>query len=179
MLEIQKIEANITPRHIFIGITAEHQNFEKGCRVLSSELMANSDNTQLFFEKRHEPGEPHWKEGGFECIDEYGARRAFHLDALIVAPNQKPLIMGMSRRGRKPNPNKEQPVIDPNKPKKGRGRPSIAPELRKSQPYIPNGGQRGRKSDPLKKAAREQKLEEMAELREKGLLRRGRPKKTN
>lgn len=100
----------------------------------------------FYFRKKHEPGEPMWKDGGYECYDEYGMFRAFHLDALIVHP----------RIFKKKSRSKAAKEILGDKPKGKRGRPKMDPALKKTvEVYVPTGGKRGRpKMDPsLKKTA--------------------------
>ncbi len=172
MLEIIQIEGKIMPRMAFKGVEPEQLDFKEGDRVISADLKFRGDETRLYFRKKHEPNTPSWKDGGYECVDEYGMRRAFFLDALILHPNQRWYdISGKKGKGRPKGSGAVKPPIDPDKPKGKRGRPSLSPEekqkreteisnkpkgtgkrgrpamdpsLRKTKPYIPSGKPRGR-----------------------------------
>jgi hypothetical protein len=114
----------------------------------------------FYFKKRHEPNTPMWKEGGYECYDENGAFRAFHLDSLIIHPR---IFRGKSKSKAaselivdKPKGKRGRPKMDSTMKKtvevyvkKGtpRGRPKMNPELKKTvTEYVPTGGRRGRPS---------------------------------
>jgi hypothetical protein len=148
-------------------------NFKPNIEVLPAETYEASGSIRYYYLKKHDVGEPHWQEGGYECFDSTGAKRSFHLDALIIHPGA---VEGKrphktSKRGR---PKKGETAIkldvDPNAPKRGRGRPKKDPsELvvkrvntggKRGRPrknpdevkvkeYKPTGGKRGRpKKDP-------------------------------
>jgi len=109
-------------------------------------LYYNSDvaSGNFYFKQKHEPGTPMWENGGYECYDENGAFRAFHLDALIIHPR---IFKGKSK-------SKAAIELITNKPKGKKGRPKMDPSLKKTtEVYVPTGGKRGRpKMDPsLKK----------------------------
>ena len=122
----------------------QYMNFEPGIDVLPA-MYYNSEvaSGNFYFVKRHEPGEQFWKDGGYECVDDYGMKRAFHLDALIVHPR---IFKGKT---------KAKVKVDEDKPKGKKGRPPMDPSLKKQiTEYTPTGNKRGRpKMDPsLKKA---------------------------
>lgn len=171
--------------------------FKPGIEVLPAQYYDSDNGGEFQYLKRHEVGEKGWKDGGHEVIDDYGLRRAFHLDALIVHPKvfktkrkqktydfiqqqlgPQPEMTGEKRkRGRPalpPELRKVQEVYVPKGTK--RGRPKKDPsELKTQKVYVPNGGKRGRKPlDPEVKAQREAEKAKLALLPKKG---RGRPKK--
>jgi hypothetical protein len=139
------------PRKAYMLNEEEKQiylDFKEGIEVLPAAYSESETADTFNYVKRHEPGEKGWKDGGYECIDSYGLKRAFYLDALIVHPK-------VFRTKRKPTHITKSEF---NKPEPGkRGRPSLPPELRKTQPYVPTGARRGRKPlDPSLK--KEQKI---------------------
>lgn len=192
-------------RKIFVNLKPEHIEFKQGQRVLPAEFVGVPDQGPVYYNKTYPPGTKHYSDGGHQCITEMGGYRTFHLDALMIHPNemkksQRVTIDGLKRRGRPSNPNKVQkdsdapkgkrgrkpldpeeklkremekaakleanperkrgrkalsdeerakrlatnPPKDPNAPKGKRGRPSLPEHLKKSKPYVPNGGKRGR-----------------------------------
>ena len=112
----------------------QYTEFTSGIDVLpamyySSEVASGN----FYFVKRHEPGEQFWRDGGYECVDDHGMKRAFHLDALIVHPR---VFQGKT---------KAKVKVDEDKPKGKKGRPKMDPSLKKSfAVYVPTGGKRGR-----------------------------------
>jgi len=140
-MEIINVEANIMSRKAYV-IEADEQHlldFKEGVEVLPAQYFENDYGNKFYFKQRHEDGEKGWKGGGFECYDTTGAKRAFHLDALIVHPKLF----------------KKKAKVQENKPKGKRGRPKIDPSLKKTPTvYVKTGGKRGRpKMDPaLKKS---------------------------
>ena len=175
-------------------------DFKPGIEVLPAQYYDSDNGGEFQYLKRHEVGEKGWKEGGHEVIDDFGLRRAFHLDALIIHPK-----VFKSKRKQKTYDfiQQQTPIsgVESNEPKRGRGRPAIAPELRKTptvyvpkgtgrgrprkdpseiktpKVYVPTGGQRGRKPlSPEIKAQRE--IEKAAKLASKPIRGRGRPKKS-
>jgi hypothetical protein len=122
----------------------QYTEFKPGIDVLPA-MYFNSEvaSGNFYFVTKHEPGEQFWRDGGYECVDEHGMKRAFHLDALIVHPR---IFKGKT---------KAKTEVNENKPKGKKGRPPMDPSLKKQiTEYIPTGGKRGRpKMDPsLKKA---------------------------
>jgi hypothetical protein len=135
----------------------EYLNFESGIDVLPAAHYESDTAGNFYYVKKHEPGEKFWPEGGYECIDDYGMKRAFYLDALIVHPRvfkgktkakvkvdeDKP----KGKRGRPPMDPSLKKIVTEYKPTGGkRGRPAADPALRKSYVYVPTGGKRGRPS---------------------------------
>jgi hypothetical protein len=134
----------------------ELTDFKPGIDVLPAAHYESDTAGNFYYVTKHEPGERFWKEGGYECVDDYGMKRAFHLDALIIHPRvfkgktkakvkvdeDKP----KGKRGRPPmDPSLKKPVVE-YKPTGGkRGRPKMDPSLKKvSAVYVPTGGKRGR-----------------------------------
>jgi hypothetical protein len=109
----------------------------------------------FYFKKRHEPNTPMWKEGGYECYDENGAFRAFHLDSLIIHPR--------IFRGKSKSKAASELIVD--KPKGKRGRPKMDSTMKKTvEVYVPTGNPRGRKKkDP-------------SELKSKPYVKSGKPR---
>lgn len=91
-------------------------NFTTGIRVQPAQYH-NYPNYYFEFVRRHEPGEPMWSHGGYECreIDRENSwlskSRAFHLDALIVHSslykNLKPNIKNTTEHGNTESSSKE------------------------------------------------------------------------
>lgn len=148
---IEKPASMETMRKAYV-LTDEEQHlleFKNGEEVIPAENYDIAQSIRYFYVKSHEPGSKHWKEGGYECIDSTGAKRAFHLDALIRHPeiaNGGKRITQTRRRGRpKMGAVIKLEPIDPNAPKRGRGRPRKDPsELIVKPDYKPTGGKRGR-----------------------------------
>ena len=87
-MKVIEVEANIAPRKVYI-VDADEQHFlefKEDIEVLPAIYYESDPGTKFFFRKRHEDGEPGWRGGGYECVEENGAKRAFHLDSLIVHP---------------------------------------------------------------------------------------------
>jgi hypothetical protein len=136
-------------------------NFKVDKEVLPAETYETSGSIRYFYIKRHEVGEKHWQEGGYECYDSTGARRSFHLDSLIVHPatiDGKKREIKSSKRGR-PKKGIIALEVDLNQPKRGRGRPRKDPsDLMVKTEYKPTGGKRGRpKKDPSDLTVKEYK----------------------
>ena len=88
-----------------------------------------------------DPNTPKGKRGRKPLSEEEKTRRAALVEVKPKNPN------GTGKRGRPPMPEhlKKPKVVKPVvEGVRRRGRPSIAPELRKNKPYVPNGGKRGR-----------------------------------
>ena len=155
-MKVIEIEANIVPRKAYVVDTDEQQylEFTDGIEVLPAIYYESDPGTKFYFKKKHEDGEPGWKGGGYECVEENGARRAFHLDSLIVHPRyfkrkekaeKIRTRTGTGKRGRpKMDPSlKKTPVVYVKTGGK-RGRPKMDPTLKKSMVYVKTGGKRGR-----------------------------------
>jgi hypothetical protein len=139
-MKIIEIEANIIPRKAYVIEADEQQylEFTNGIEVLPAMYYETNHDIKFYFRKRHEDGEPGWRGGGYECVEGNGAKRAFHLDSLIVHPRYFK------------HKEKTAKIL---KSKSKRGRPKIDPALKKTPTiYIPTGGKRGRpKIDPVLK----------------------------
>ena len=149
-MEIIQINTSSIPRKAYALSEEEQQylDFKEGIEVLPAAYSEGETADTFTYIKKHEPGEKHWRDGGHECWDSYGIRRAFYLDALIIHPK----VFSTKRKTVKITPSEF------NKPEPGRrGRKPIPLELRKTKPYVKTGGKRGRKAiDPSLK--KEQKL---------------------
>ena len=157
-MQIIEIPASIVPRKAF-KLDSDEQHlvdFKPGIEVLPAHY-ADTDNSStpvFYFVKRHEPLTPHWYEGGYECTDSNGAKRAFHLDALIVHPKYfKRKAKAEKIRTSKGTGKRGRPKMDPSLKKTPtvyvktggkRGRPKMDPALKKSIVYVKTGGKRGR-----------------------------------
>ena len=155
-MKVIEIEANIVPRKAYEVEVDEQQylEFTKGIEVLPAMYYESSPDSKFYYRKKHEPGTPGWKDGGYECVEENGAIRAFYLDSLIVHPRyfkrkEKAAKIreskGTGKRGRpKMDPSlKKTPVVYVKTGGK-RGRPKMDPSLKKSTVYVKTGGKRGR-----------------------------------
>lgn len=158
-MKVIEIPAAIVPRKAFqLDDDEQHlTEFKPGIEVLPAQY-ADSDtsNTPVFyFVQRHEPNTPHWKEGGYECNDSNGARRAFYLDSLIVHPKyfkrkaKAKAILERKGTGKRGRPRKDPSQLQQVKvyvPTGGkRGRPRKDPNtLQAPKVYVPTGGKRGR-----------------------------------
>ena len=142
-MKVIEVEAPIVPRKVYVVEADEQQylEFTEGIEVLPAQYYESDPGCKFYFKKKHEHGEPGWSGGGYECVEENGAKRAFYLDSLIVHPRY------FKRKA------KAKAIL--NKPKGKRGRPKMDPALKKTPTvYVPTGGKRGRpKMDPaLKKS---------------------------
>jgi hypothetical protein len=155
-MKVIEIAANISPRKIYVVDTDEQQylEFTEGIEVLPAMYYDSDPGTKFYFKKRHEDGEPGWKDGGYECFEENGANRAFHLDSLIVHPRYfKRKEKAEKIRTRTGTGKSGRPKMDPALKKEvtvyvktggKRGRPKMDPSLKKSMVYVKTGGKRGR-----------------------------------
>ena len=142
-MKVIEIEAPVYPRKAYVVESDEQHflEFKSGIEVLPAMYYDSNPDTIFYYRKKHEDGEPGWRGGGYECFEENGAKRAFHLDSLIVHPRY------FKRKA------KAKAILD--KPKGKRGRPKMDPALKKTPTvYVKTGGKRGRpKMDPaLKKS---------------------------
>lgn len=126
--------------------------FTTGIEVLPAMYHDSEIHSRFFYVTKHEPNTPGWRDGGYECYEDNGSRRAFYLDALIVHPRyfkkkakaEKRKLTG-GKRGRPSMDPSLKKVLGPYVPTGGkRGRPAKNPTERKSLVYVPTGGQRGR-----------------------------------
>ncbi len=153
-MKVIEIEANIVPRKAYVVEADEQQylEFTNGIEVLPAQYYESDPGCKFYFRKKHECGEPGWRDGGYECVEENGAVRAFYLDSLIVHPRYfkrkekaAKILKSKGKRGRpKMDPSlKKTPVVYVKTGGK-RGRPKMDPTLKKSTVYIKTGGKRGR-----------------------------------
>lgn len=161
------------PRKFYENVDTKFLNFTPKCRVLPAQYYNDYD---IYFElkRRYEPGEnKYFPNGGFEVYGPEGSMHNYDLDQVIVHPFH--LHMTKFFTTSQSVKDKEK-VLDPNKPKGKRGRPSIPEHLRKTpKVYTPNGGKRGRKPlDPNIKAERERIKAEKSKVSNG---KRGRPRK--
>lgn len=158
-MKVINVDAPIYPRKAYVleENEQEYLNFTEGIEVLPAQYFENDYGATFYFRKRYEPGERFYPEGGYEVIEENGARRSFDLDALIVHPKhfkRKEKAAKILKTGGK------------------RGRPKMDPSLKKTvEAYVKTGGKRGRpKKDPSE-------LKSVAYVKTGG--KRGRPKKNS
>ena len=153
-MKIISVEAPIMPRKAYVleENEQEYLNFTEGIEVLPAPYFETESGNAFYFRKRFEPGERFYPDGGFECVEENGARRSFHLDALIVHPKYfkrkekaAKIRTSSGKRGRpKMDPSlKKTPTVYVKTGGK-RGRPKKDPTQLKSTVYVKTGGKRGR-----------------------------------
>ena len=153
-MKLIEIPANIVPRKAYVVDENEQEylNFTTGIEVLPAMYYNSADAGPFYFVKTHEVGEIGWSDGGHECIEANGARRAFHLDSLIVHPKHfkrkekaAKKLKSSGKRGRpKMDPSlKKTPTVYVKTGGK-RGRPKKDPSQLKSVVYVKTGGKRGR-----------------------------------
>ena len=153
-MKVIEIDAPIVPRKAYVVDADEQQylEFTEGIEVLPAMYYESDPGTKFYFKKKHEDGEPGWRGGGYECFEENGAKRAFHLDSLIVHPRYfkrkakaEKIRTSSGKRGRpKMDPAlKKTPTVYVKTGGK-RGRPKMDPTLKKSTVYVKTGGKRGR-----------------------------------
>jgi hypothetical protein len=61
--------------------------FTPGVKVLPAQHINDEHGTVFTFVRKHDIGTKGWIDGGYECRDNSGSFRAFHLDALIIHPS--------------------------------------------------------------------------------------------
>lgn len=158
-MKVIEVKAHTLTRKAYQLNADEQQylNFKPEVEVLPA-MYYDSEiaSGKFYFTKKHEPGTPGWKDGGYECYDDNGAFRAFHLDALIVHPKLfkgkiKAPITGVMID--KPKGKRGRPKKDPSLLKvkteyvstgRKRGRPKKDASELKSKPYVKTGNRRGR-----------------------------------
>jgi hypothetical protein len=153
-MKIINIDTPIYPRKAYVleENEQEYLNFTEGIEVLPAQYFENDYGATFYFRKRYEPGERFYPEGGYEVIEENGARRSFNLDALIVHPKHfkrkekaaKILKTGGKRGRPKMDPSLKKTVEAYVKTGGKRGRPKKDPSELKSTVYVKTGGKRGR-----------------------------------
>ena len=155
-MKVIEIDAPIVPRKAYVVDTDEQEylNFTEGIEVLPAQYYESEPGCKFYFKQRHEDGEPGWRGGGYECFEENGAKRAFHLDSLIVHPRyfkrkakaeKIRTSTGTGKRGRpKMDPSLKKTVAVYVKTGGKRGRPKMDPTQKKSMVYVKTGGKRGR-----------------------------------
>jgi hypothetical protein len=126
-------------------IEADLLNFSPGVRVLPAPFY-NEPSINFILKRRHEPGEPGFPDGGFSVYGPSGEVRAFDINQVIVHPYA---IGKMKFFDVKATAEQKQATVDPNAPKRKRGRPSN-PDVQPKAPYVPTGGKRGRPANPNK-----------------------------
>jgi hypothetical protein len=148
-MKLIEIAATIGPRKAYSDVDPQYMDFRKGDRVLPAPYF--EDRKIMFtFKEYYEPGTKGWPDGGYDVYGPTGDIRAYYLDQLILHPDiikrrHKVSIdtnKSGAKRGRKAG--SETKVVKANGNGK-RGRPSVAPELRKNKPYVATGLPRGRR----------------------------------
>jgi hypothetical protein len=128
-------------RKQYEDIEAQYLNFVPGIRVLPAPFY-DEPNLKFTLKRKYEAGAPGFPHGGFEVYGPSGETRAYNLNQMIVHPFE----LGQIRYFQKTTTQeKRQEIIDPNAPKRKRGRPA-KPESERKTPvhYVPTGGKRGR-----------------------------------
>ena len=155
-MKVIEIDAPTISRKVYVLAENEFEylNFVEGIEVLPAMYYDNDNAGKFYFKKRHEVGEQFWADGGYECLEENGARRAFHLDSLIIHPRclqrkaKAEKIRTRTGTGKRGRPKMEpglKKTVENYVPTGGkRGRPKKDPSLTKSIVYVPTGGKRGR-----------------------------------
>ena len=155
-MKVIEVPAQIYPRKAYVveDTEQEYLNFTSGIEVLPATYYENDNGGKFYYVRTHQDGTPGWKGGGYECVDEGGARRAFFLDSLIIHPRyferkvkaeKIRTSTGTGKRGRpKMDPTLKKEVTVYVKTGGKRGRPKMDPTQKKSIVYIKTGGKRGR-----------------------------------
>jgi hypothetical protein len=125
-------------------VDEKYLNFKPGIRVLPAPFF-EEPSIEFKLRKRFEPGEKAtFPNGGFEVYGPGGEIRSYELDQVIVHPyalgQRKFFTKNLSE-------DKKLKEIDPNAPKRKRGRPSD-PNKEPRPVYVPTGKKRGRPSNP-------------------------------
>ena len=127
----------------YADIEAEYLNFKPGIRVLPAEAY-DDPSIKFHLKARYEAGEKaSFPDGGFEVYGPAHEVRSFDLDQVIVHPYELNQINFFSKQVTE---EKKTQVVDPNAPKKGRGRPPKEGERKPKPEYVPTGRKRGRPS---------------------------------
>jgi len=150
-------DASTVTRKVYELDENDHElvNFQPGIEVLPAMYHSSTTAGNFYYIKTHTPGEPFWKDGGHECIDENGYKRAFHLDSLIVHP--RVFVKKVKAKVKAESTGK-------------RGRPKMDPSLKKTPTvYVKTGGKKGRPKKDLSQ------LKSTVYVKTGG--KRGRPKK--
>jgi hypothetical protein len=128
-------------RKQYEDVEAQYLSFVPGIRVLPAPFY-DEPNLKFTLKRKCEPGELGFPDGGFEVYGPSGESRAYNLNQVIVHPFE----LGQIRYFQKATTQeKRTEVIDPNAPKRKRGRPA-KPESERKTPvqYVPTGRKRGR-----------------------------------
>ncbi len=134
-------------RPAFDHVPTELSTFNQGQRVLSAYDFENPNETSIYFERRHEPGEPNWPEGGYECRDIGGGFRAFFLDALVLHPSQIKTSQNFVKNSKRGRPKRTVINIDGTESE---------PEVKTSKRGRPRKYAEGESPSALAKAVKEQ-----------------------
>jgi hypothetical protein len=143
MVVIDRVTKHDVPTKAYFGVPLEYLNFNVGSRVLPAQYF-NEPNLNFTLKAKHEPGEKFFPNGGFEVYGPSGEKRSYELDQLIVHPYELKQFNYFSKK-----PTTE--VINPDTPKRKRGRPAKLDENKVTKQYVPTGGKRGRPANPNKK----------------------------
>lgn len=125
---------------------AEYLNFKPGIRVLPAEAY-DEPSLKFHFKAKYEPGEKaSFPDGGFEVYGPSHEVRSFDLDQVIVHPYE---LNQMNFFSKQVTAEKKTQAIDPDAPKRGRGRPPKEGGRKPKPEYVSTGNPRGRrKKDP-------------------------------
>lgn len=159
-MKITQVDAPIYPRKVFVADDGDEKyfGFKKGIRILPAEYADNEQGTHFVFVATHEPGEKYWKDGGIECFDSSGAKRAFYTDSVIVHPS----VFGEKWLSSSTTPTDSEvggmKVVKRQNTGGKRGRKPMSPELKAIKDAeiaaraarVAAGAKRGRPIDPNK-----------------------------
>ena len=135
-------------RKHYEDIESQYLNFSPGCRVLPAQYY---DEPHIIFtlKKKHDIGAQGFPNGGYELYGPKGETRSFELNQVIVHPFELGQINYFRNNI---SEEKKIEIHDPNKPKRGRGRPPKPEGEKKIIPtYVPTGRKRGRPANPNSK----------------------------
>ena len=131
-------------------IEAIYLNFTPGIRVLPAPYYDDPSANFTLRAKYEEGQNPRFPNGGFEVYGPSGETRCFDIDQVIVHPYE---VGQMKFFVKSASQETKTQVVDPNAPKRGRGRPKIAEGERKTPTvYVSTGRGRGRPANPDKPA---------------------------
>jgi hypothetical protein len=131
----------------YFGAELEYLNFTPGMRVLPAAFF-DEPNLTFTLKKQHDVGEPFFPDGGFELYGPNGEKRSYDLDQVIVHPFELRQFNYFKKQANIPAEKKNE-VINPDAPKRKRGRPANPNKVEKTE-YVPTGGKRGRPANPNK-----------------------------
>ena len=122
-------------------IEAQYLNFTPGIRVLPAQYY-DDPKLQFTLKRKYEAGEKGFPNGGFEVYGPSGETRSYELNQVIVHPFELGQIRYFDKSTTQ---EKQKQAVDPDAPKRKRGRPPLVEGQRQTpKVYVPTGGKRGR-----------------------------------